>query len=91
MLEQAGVAFLPGSCFGRGEDEWSVRLALVDFDGAKAMAALETRPADEPVSAAFLETHCGAVLDGVRRLTAWLEGRPVPVARARESVPEPAS
>lgn len=91
VLEQAGVAFLPGSCFGRGEDEWSVRLALVDFDGAKAMAALETRPADEPVSAAFLETHCGAVLDGVRRLTAWLEGRPVPVARARESVPEPAS
>jgi aspartate aminotransferase len=92
LLHEAGVAVLPGSSFGRAPDEWTVRLALVDFDGARAMAALETRPPDEPVSPAFLETHCAGVLDGVRRLIAWLgeERRPLPTWRAPEVVREPA-
>lgn len=81
LLREAGVAVLPGSSFGHAKDEWTVRLALVDFDGAKAMAALETRPPEEPVSSEFLETHCAGVLGGVRRLIAWIapQGRaPLP-------------
>ena len=78
LLEEAGVAVLPGSSFGRAEDEWTMRLALVDFDGAKAMAALETRPSDEPISPAFLELHCGGVLEGVRRMIGWLTSEPRP-------------
>lgn len=73
LLEVAGVATLPGSSFGREPEELTLRLALVDFDGARAMAALETRPAGEPVSEAFLEAHCLPVLDGLRRLVAWLQ------------------
>ena len=34
---------------------------------------LETRPSEEPVSPAFLETHCAGVLEGLRRMIAWLE------------------
>ena len=50
------------------------------------MAALETRPRDEPVSQAFLETHCPAVLDGVRRLIRWIDPGPEPAARTSSRV-----
>lgn len=33
LLEDTGVAILPGSNFGRGEEELLARLAYVDFDG----------------------------------------------------------
>ncbi len=39
LLEQSGVAVLPGSAFGRPEDELSFRMAYVDFDGARALVA----------------------------------------------------
>ena len=41
LLEDTGVALLPGSVFGRPEDELTARFAYVDFDGAKALAAVE--------------------------------------------------
>jgi aspartate aminotransferase len=92
LLDEAGVAVLPGASFGREPDEWTLRMALVDFDGAKALAALETRPRDEPVSPAFLEAHCPAVLDGVRRLIRWVHSDADPAARAApRAVPEGAS
>jgi aspartate aminotransferase len=91
LLDEAGVAVLPGSSFGREPDEWTLRMALVDFDGAKALAALETRPRDEPVSMAFLETHCPSVLDGVRRLIRWVEPDADPALRSPRAVPEGAS
>ena len=47
LLENTGVALLPGSVFGRPEDEFTARLSYVDFDGARALAAAETiRPED---------------------------------------------
>jgi aspartate aminotransferase len=84
LLEEAGVALLPGSAFGRETSELTLRLALVDFDGAKAMAALEARPADASVESEFLELHCRTVLDAVRRVRAWSEDEvasPLPAPR----------
>ena len=47
LLENTGVALLPGSVFGRPEEEFTARLSYVDFDGAKVLAAAETiRPED---------------------------------------------
>ena len=34
LLEETGVAILPGTDFGCSERELSARMALVDFDGA---------------------------------------------------------
>lgn len=72
LLDDAGVAVLAGSEFGRDAEELTLRLAYVDFDGAKAMAALEARAADYEIDAHFLEVHCHAVLQGIDRMCEWL-------------------
>ncbi len=38
LLEDTGVAILPGSNFGRPDDELTARIAYVNFDGARALA-----------------------------------------------------
>ncbi len=38
LLEETGVACLPGSDFGLPNTDYSIRFALVDFDGAKSLA-----------------------------------------------------
>jgi aspartate aminotransferase len=72
LLEDAGVALLPGSEFGRPPQELNARLAYVDFDGARALAAAETQPADAPLGDEFVNTHCHGVVEGVARLCDWL-------------------
>ncbi|MDT8394715.1 MAG: aminotransferase class I/II-fold pyridoxal phosphate-dependent enzyme, partial [Bacteroidales bacterium] len=37
ILDETGVAMLPGADFGRPPEEFSARIAYVDFDGAEAM------------------------------------------------------
>ncbi len=74
LLDEAGVALLPGSDFGRSPDEFTLRIAYVDFDGAKALASLEAKPPDYTIDEHFLQVHCHSVLSGVERLCAWLRG-----------------
>lgn len=71
LLEETGVATLPGSEFGRAPSELTARLSLVDFDGAKAMAALETQARDAPVTEEFLRNHCGHTLRAVELMGDW--------------------
>lgn len=73
VLEDTGVAFLPGSAFGREPDELTARLSYVDFDGARAMAALEAAGPTREVDAEFLEHYCGRTLEAVARLAKWME------------------
>lgn len=73
LLEETGVAILPGSDFGRPAQELTVRLAYVDFDGARAMAAAERIPMDRPLDdefVAFYGHHCVVAID---RLCEWLQ------------------
>lgn len=42
LLQDTGVAILPGSCFGRRPDELFVRLAFVDFKGEIALYLVES-------------------------------------------------
>ncbi len=72
ILKDTGVAFLPGVEFGRPDDELTARLAFVDFDGARALAAAEVQPKDRPLDEAFLRTYCVQVVTAVERLCAWL-------------------
>jgi aspartate aminotransferase len=69
LLEETGVATLPGSVFGRPDDELTLRLSYVDFDGTRALAAVREGAV---VDDAFLEKYCGRVLEGITRMASWL-------------------
>jgi aspartate aminotransferase len=73
VLEETGVAFLPGSAFGRPEEELTARIALVDFDGAKTLAAAERTPLHEPLPADFLTTNCFKMVEAIDLVCDWLK------------------
>jgi aspartate aminotransferase len=70
LLDEAGVACLPGTDFGRPATELTVRLAYVDFGGAEALrAAVDEQEIDET----FLHQHCGRVVSATERILGWLQ------------------
>jgi aspartate aminotransferase len=72
LLEDTGVAVLPGEAFGRPAEELSVRIAYVDFDGLKALTAGETIPIDQPLPADFVDCWCKKVITAMELLVNWL-------------------
>ena len=74
ILTDTGVAILPGSAFGRPEHEMTTRLALVDFDGAKALANAERYPLSDPLPQEFLDNCCFKIMDGIDKLCDWVNG-----------------
>jgi aspartate aminotransferase len=76
LLQETGVAALPGSEFGRPAEELTMRLAYVDFDGSGALAAAEVLPKDQPLGEEFLRANCDCVLTAVDRICDWLDGGP---------------
>jgi aspartate aminotransferase len=73
MLDETGVAMLPGVAFGRPAQELTARLAYVDFDGAAALNAVARLGRGEEPNVAFLREHCGRVTTAIDRVRAWLE------------------
>ncbi|HEU4364055.1 MAG TPA: aminotransferase class I/II-fold pyridoxal phosphate-dependent enzyme [Candidatus Krumholzibacteria bacterium] len=74
LLEDTGVAALPGSEFGRPASELTVRIAYVDFDGARAHASLATVPRDTPVTEEFLRANCDRTLRAIDLMCEWVKG-----------------
>jgi len=72
LLEDTGVACLPGVAFGRPPEELTARLAYVDFDGARALAAAQEVAPDTRLHESFAEQHCGRCLQAVDRIAEWL-------------------
>lgn len=72
LLEETGVAVLPGVSFQRPAEELTARLAYVDFDGAKALSASETIPLDQALSDDFFHQWCGDVLEATQRVVEWV-------------------
>lgn len=72
LLEEAGVAVLPGSDFNRPADELTLRMAYIDFDGAKALSASYITPLHESLSSDFFKQHCYHVIDGVKKIAEWV-------------------
>jgi aspartate aminotransferase len=73
LLEDTGVAILPGSAFGRAPEELTARIAYVDFDGAQSLLASEALPLEKPLDEHFLATNCGDILCAADRIAEWLE------------------
>jgi aspartate aminotransferase len=73
LLRDTGVAILPGSSFGRPANELTARIACVDFDGAKALAAVEQIGADRELGETFLSDYCEKVVVAITKTCEWLE------------------
>ena len=71
LLEDTGVAILPGSNFGRPDDELTARIAYVNFDGARALAMAQLTPADKPLDEEFLRNCCSGVLRAIDLICDW--------------------
>ena len=76
LLQDTGVAIIPGSDFGRPEDEFTARLAYVDFDGGEALEGAKHLEPDELPGQEFLLRYCDRIIDAADRITAWLASLP---------------
>ncbi len=72
LLEETGVAILPGSCFGRPATELTARLAYVDFDGTKTLIAAEQVADDQALDLEFLRANCARVVTAMEKICTWL-------------------
>ena len=73
MLERQGVAMLPGIAFGVPTNRLAVRMATVDYDGARALRAFRKhRPRSAGEKRAFVERLCPQLRNGVGRIAAYL-------------------
>jgi len=70
LLDEAGVAALPGSDFGRPPGELTIRLAYVDFDGERALQAADSGLAADD---AFARRHCPQVMAAGDAIGRWLQ------------------
>ncbi|MEC7520835.1 MAG: aminotransferase class I/II-fold pyridoxal phosphate-dependent enzyme [Myxococcota bacterium] len=73
LLDETGVAILPGSQFGRPPEELTARLAYVDFDGDRALEAVAVIPKEQPLDETFLKRHCGKVVAAIQAMARWVE------------------
>jgi len=72
LLDETGVAILPGPAFAQSQESLTARLAYVDFDGAQALAASENTPLDQPLPDDFTMHWCEQVILGVRKIAEWV-------------------
>ncbi len=73
LLEDTGVALLPGSAFGRPDEELTARLAYVDFDGARAISACKTFTNSDGIDEQFLNNYCGNILKAIDLICDWIK------------------
>jgi aspartate aminotransferase len=72
LLEETGVAMLPGTGFGRAPGELVARLAYVNFSGGAALDELDRRGSGAEVDEGFLRRCCGETIEAVQRIAAWI-------------------
>lgn len=72
LLEETGIALLPGEVFGRPPGELSCRLSFVDFDGKAALLA-SAENVDLPEGEIFVKNNCPKIYEAMDVLAAWLD------------------
>lgn len=70
LLNQTGVATLPGSNFGCWPDIFTLRLAYVNFNGREA---LEEAAHTDTISRSFIEQHCSPPLEAMKQIRDWFQ------------------
>lgn len=72
LLEETGVAILPGTNFGRDDEELTARMAFVNFDGARALSAAANVMRQREIDDEFLRQYCWPTLSAIDALLRWL-------------------
>lgn len=73
VLNETGVAMLPGTDFGRQPEELTCRIAYVDFDGELVLEKAMSEYKNELLSDKFLLKYCGKMVAAVLKLEEWLD------------------
>ncbi len=73
LLEDTGVAILPGVVFGRPLQELTARLAYVNFNGLEVLDQAAKLKINAPVNEQFLQHHCKEPLTAMERVCDWLD------------------
>lgn len=73
LLEETGIAILPGEDFGRLPEELTARLAYVNFDGKRALEAAYQIPTELPLDDHFLYSYCAGPVAATETLCDWLK------------------
>lgn len=71
LLEETGVALLPGEAFGHAKENLTARLSYVDFDGSKLLQILKDNPTTV-VDDKFIQKHCPKILLAIKKIEEWL-------------------
>lgn len=71
LLEETGVALLPGYEFGRDLSELTARIALVDFNGEEALRAASDIYANKDIDTHFVHTYTPRIAEAFTRLAEW--------------------
>jgi len=72
LLEDTGVAIIPGHEFGREREELTARLAYVNFNGEQVLKAVQNMPENETITEFFLNSYCGDTLAAIDLILDWL-------------------
>lgn len=72
ILNDTGVAMLPGADFGRKPEEFTVRLAYVDFNGAAALQNAPGKEENTESNGAWVRTNAPRMITAFERLGEWL-------------------
>jgi aspartate aminotransferase len=72
LLDEKGVAVLPGYAFNRPKNEMTVRMAYVDFDGARALAESMKISLNQSLPDDFSSIWCSNSILGTKKIVEWL-------------------
>jgi aspartate aminotransferase len=72
ILYETGAAILPGISFGRPKDEFTARMAYVNFDGDKALKYLVNNKIEHELKDEELREIAPDLLEGVDILCEWV-------------------
>jgi aspartate aminotransferase len=73
ILNDTGVAMLPGLDFGHQPEELLARMAYVDFDGRNALERVSSFYADKKLTEDFIRQDCPNLWFGIQKLIDWFQ------------------
>ena len=73
LLQETGIAILPGMDFGRQPEELTCRLAYVDFNGELVLNKAMNEYSNNDVNIDFLKKYCGKMVEATTKLEEWLD------------------
>lgn len=74
LLEETGVAMLPGADFGRQPEELTARIAYVDFDGKASLEAASKIENGKLLNGQFVNEVSPKLVEAFDKMCHWLSG-----------------